>query len=346
MIFIPTLRAGGAEKVATILANNWSNKGHNVVLCIIYGSEIFQEINTNVKVIALDERYSIYNKSKIPYYLRLTFKKESPDIIQSFLTEYNILCLASTICLNIPIFVSDRASPLVDRGWKVEFLRKLLYMRAAGVIAQTNLAKDILLNKINNKNIIVIPNPVKLNSLEKNYAHKRNVILNVGRLVAEKGQLDLIKAFVGLGDICDSWELVIVGEGPERERLEKEINLSGLTNIRLVGQKSNVDEYYCTASIFAFTSFSEGFPNALAEAMSYGLPVVSYDCIAGPRDLIDDGSSGFLIGVNDINGLANILERLILNADLRNVIGTNASNRMTKNSDILIAEKWLNFISL
>lgn len=346
MIFIPTLQAGGAEKVASLLANNWDNKGHDVVLCILYGGERFQKINYNIKIIALDENYSIYNKYKIPYYLRLIFKKESPNVIQSFLTEYNILCLISSIGLRIPVFVSDRASPSINRGLKVELLRKIFYRKAAGVIAQTNLAKSILLNKINNKNIVVIPNPVNIDNLEKNQAYKRNVILNVGRLVPEKGQIDLIKAFVSLGDTCNTWELIIVGEGPERGRLEKEIRLSKMHNIKLVGQKSNVGEYYSTASIFTFSSLSEGFPNALAEAMSYGLPAVSYNCIAGPADLIDDGISGFLIDVNDITKLADKLEILISNIDLRETIGTNAKNKITQNSDVLISEKWLNFLSL
>jgi len=341
-IFIPTLKAGGAERVVSILANNWSQDNVEVTILLLYDSELFYYVSPNVKIITLESQFKYHYKFLYFFQLRFVLKKIRPSVIQSFLTEYNILVLLSTIGLKIPVFVSDRANPLKHRGFFIESLRKVLYPISSGIISQTQLAKDILLSKFFHNSIKVIPNPLRLNYDCKMVRSK--IILNVGRLIPEKNQLDLLTAFNKLKYYSD-WKLVILGDGPMRAELETRICESNISNVELLGQVSNVEDFYRTSSIFAFTSDSEGYPNALAEAMSFNLPVVSYNCNAGPSDLIEHGISGFLVNVGDIEGISKYLEKLILDENLRISIGNEAKNKVNFNSEENVSKSWLNFIT-
>jgi GalNAc-alpha-(1->4)-GalNAc-alpha-(1->3)-diNAcBac-PP-undecaprenol alpha-1,4-N-acetyl-D-galactosaminyltransferase len=121
-----------------------------------------------------------------------------------------------------------------------------------------------------------------------------------------------------LGPACADWRLVILGEGPERpnlERLRDELKLGD--RARLAGQVADTWPWLRQAGIFLMSSRSEGFPNALTEAMAAGLPVISTDCPSGPADIITPGVDGLLVPTEDPAALAEALARLIDSEDLR-----------------------------
>lgn len=343
LIFIPTLRTGGAERVASILANNWIKRDDiKVTICLLYKEGMSYEVSDKIKIISIDEQFKSVTKFSIIFQLRKVIKSENPNCIQSFLTEYNIICLLSTLGLNKNIYVSDRANPLVHRGFIVENLRKLLYPLAKGIIAQTTLAKEVLFKNLNHSNIRVINNPTRIPVLVP--AKKQKIILNVGRLIPEKGQEELINAFKE-AELPQEWKLQIVGDGPLKEQLSNKIINENIQNVELMGQSDNVEHYYNQSSIFAFTSSSEGYPNAIAEAMSYGLPVVSYNCEAGPRDLIKHSESGFLVNVHNTESFVKYLSLLVNDDDLRDTMGNAGREKIKSNSESNISETWLNFIT-
>lgn len=349
-LIIPTLKQGGAERVMSELANQFAQKDNlKVHLVLLAKSNDFYKVDDTVII----HRLGFENKGKLNKVyselatfknLRNLLKTHKPDAVLSFMEKYNSFTILAAAFLGLQVFVSDRSNPLKKVPQTTEILRKFTYKYATGIIAQTQFAKDVLVAKTKNKNIRVIPNPVKKIQNYPDIA-KEKLILNVGRLVPEKGQKYLIEAFSKINEKAD-WRVVILGDGPLRNQLEEQVNALGLSNqVLLLGAVNNVDEWLAKATIFVFPSISEGFPNALAEAMSSGLPCVSFDCDAGPRDIIKNNVNGVLIPTKDEKSLIQALENLIQNKELREMLGKNASKLREELSVDKIAKQYFNFIS-
>ena len=137
-------------------------------------------------------------------------------------------------------------------------------------------------------------------------------------LVQEKGFTLLLNAFSRVADKHQSWSLQIWGEGPQRQALEqisRDLNLS--ERVRLPGFTRRPFEVLSRADLFAMSSLIEGFPNALCEAMACGLPVVSFNCSSGIREIIRDGVDGLIVRANDPTALASALDGLMANEEER-----------------------------
>ncbi len=347
-LVIPTLKQGGAERVMSELANSFANSDNlQVHLVLLAKANDFYTLHENIIVHRL--QFCGYNtiaklisEFRTLIKLRKLIKKEKPVAILSFMEKYNILSIVAAMGLNIPVIVSDRSNPLKKIPKTISFLRKHTYRYAAGIIAQTKMAERIISKRTKNKNVTVIHNPAR-RITNNTFFSKEKIILNVGRLVPEKGQQYLIDMMM----LCDNpdWQLVIAGDGPLKTELLKMINKKGLANrITLLGGVANVDEWLHKSSIFVFSSISEGFPNALVEAMAAGLPVVSFDCNAGPRDLINNGLNGFLVPEGDVERLANTVKMLMKDESLRTDIGGEAKKISAKLNVELIARQYLNFM--
>jgi len=140
------------------------------------------------------------------------------------------------------------------------------------------------------------------------------------------------------------WRLIILGDGPLRKDLENMAKKLGIQDkVQFMGTVINVDVWLNKASIFAFPSLWEGFPNALAEAMAAGLPVVSFDCPTGPSDLIKNGENGYLIDMKDTNNFAKKLKLLIENEDLRVQLSKEAIHVASELNSEKISNLYLNF---
>lgn len=170
----------------------------------------------------------------------------------------------------------------------------------------------------------------------------------VSRIISTKHHDRLISIFSKLD--APNWKLVIVGGEALKQKHVK--NLKDLANhlgiakrVMFEGEQKNVEDYYLRSSIFAFTSSSEGFPNVIGEALSSGLPVVSYDCIAGPSDMIDDGKNGFLITLFDDEKFRQKLQLLIDDEVLRSEFGNAAKRRIQKFSVESIGKQYLKLIT-
>lgn len=346
ILVIPTLKQGGAERIMSELANVWSSQEHEVHIVLLAKSEDFYKLHTNVIVHKLAFNYTnrlnkTYGELQVFFNLRKIIQNEKPDFVLSFMTKYNALTILASAFLSTKVFVSDRSNPKKKLPLLIAMLRKLTYLHADGIIAQTSLAKDVLIKETGNKNIAIIPNPLKeVRTFSE--MKREKVILNTGRLVIEKGQKYLLEAFAKVEDT--EWKLVILGDGPLRHKLEEQTDLLGLKDrVLMPGTVNDVDKWLAKASIFAFPSISEGFPNALVEAMSAGLPCVSFDCDAGPRDFIKDTDNGYLVPVGDVVTFLERIENLMNNDNLRKKIGQEATKIREEFESTMIANKYLYF---
>jgi glycosyltransferase involved in cell wall biosynthesis len=143
----------------------------------------------------------------------------------------------------------------------------------------------------------------------------RRVLLAVGRLHEAKGLDYLIDAFSRIAGDLPDWDLVIVGEGSERSRLEQLVMARDLhERVLLPGHAGNVSDWYQRADLYVLSSRFEGFSMTLVEAMAAGVAAVSYDCDCGPRDIIRHEENGLLVRpVGDADRLAQALTRLMQN---------------------------------
>ncbi len=346
VLVIPTMKQGGAERVMSELANVWSSQEHEVHIVLLAESKNFYKLHAKVHVhkLAFSHTNKLNKTSgelQVFFNLRKIIQNEKPDFVLSFMTKYSALTILASALLPIKVFVSDRSNPKKKLPFLVAMLRKLTYPHADGIIAQTSLAKDILIMQTGNKNIAVISNPLKeVRTFPE--IKREKIVLNAGRFVREKGQKYLLEAFAKIKD--SDWKLVILGDGPLRNELEEQINSLGIkSRVLLPGTVNNVDAWLAKASIFAFPSISEGFPNSLVEAMAAGLPCISFDCDAGPRDIIKDTINSYLIPVGDIVSFSERLEKLMLNDNLRKEVGREAIKMREELKSSMISDKYLNF---
>lgn len=346
---VPDLSKGGMERVMAELATYFSSKINievNVIL-LTNRSKIFYKIPTYVAIyrpeFTFDNNIRTISTIRTLIFLRKIIKRINPDAILSFGETYNSFVLLSCLMLNVRIFVSDRSKPDKSWGFFHEHLRRFLYPFATGIISQTDYSKDFLSKETGHKNIKVIPNPIRV--IEKKTLERRNIILNVGRLIKSK-RIDLL---LNIFNNCknDKWELWLVGENEknEKEKLEKIVNELNLSEkVIFWGKQENVAKFYGIAKIFAFSSESEGLPNVLLEAMASGLACISFDCVAGPRDLITDGENGYLVKMYDCVEYISKLNLLIKNPALRETFANNAKKKSEEYNINIIGEKFYNFL--
>lgn len=352
-LVIHSLQAGGMERVMSELASYFAAQTNIETHLILYGlnREIFYHIPDNV--IVHKPKFIFNNKKRLAstlktiVYLRKTITHIAPTSVLSFGEHWNNLVLLSMLGLKYPVYVSDRSQPDKSLGKLQDFLRKKLYPTAKGIILQTEKAKEIFLKSIKHNNIAVIGNPIReLKPLESK-PKREKIVLMVGRLIRSKNQDKLIEIFAQIN--APDWKLMLVGydhlKQKNMERLKNlAIDLGVDDRVIFTGKHDKVEELYLLSSIFAFTSSSEGFPNVIGEAMSAALPVVAFDCVAGPSEMITDGQNGFLVPLFDSVQFTKRLTLLMNNQGLREELGVNALESIQRFSKERICDEFYQFL--
>lgn len=356
LLIIHSLGGGGAERVTSHMADYWCNKRYQVSVLTIASTENNRYTlpeNVDLRALGVDKISkgsvsAVINNINRIRAVRQAIQSINPDIAISMMSEISVV--TGLACINLPVkcIGSERVYPgifPIDKLWGL--LRKYTYRFVDSVVAQTDATEQWILENTTAKRVVTIPNPLilplpKLEPIifpEKSASEKW--VIGVGRLMSLKQFDHLIRSFASVVDQHPDWNLVIVGEGNDRCKLEKLIESLGLgTRTKLIGRAGNIADWYKASDVFALTSLTEGFPNALIEAMAHGLPCISYDCLTGPGEIIDHGVNGLLIEASDEQAFGSALNDMLSCEKLRNKLSENAAGIVSQLDPDLIMDKW------
>ena len=333
LIVCISLRAGGTERVVSMLANHLAISC-DVEILTLSDVEPFYEVNPRVRIRSYRRRGR--GLGRIPYYagaarfIRSTFKAHRSDAVLSCGETINGFVRLALVGLRARIFLYNQGTPDRSLEGLAGLINPIIYSGAERLILQTETSRRLLSPKYRSCKTIVIPNPVEIPTKTFPMANRRRIIINVGSLGRLKNQEFLLKTFAGLPDNTQ-WILRFVGDGPDRARLQDRAVMLGVAkNVEFLGQREDVDALLSESQVFAFTSLSEGLPNALAEALAHGCACISFDCPTGPSDLIEHDDNGILVKLGEDREYAVQLGRLMRNEQLRARLGKRASKSMQR----------------
>lgn len=329
--------AGGVERMAILLMNALVDRGHDVALFTWDRPEAraFYPMRESIRWHRLnmgDPRYSANVALRLArmYKFRRYAANVRPDVVVAYQHGAFLFAALSLARSGVPVVLAERNAPdRLDHTSEGRHRRAMfLSMRmAAAVTVQFESYIQRYPDPLRGR-IVAIPNPVYgADAFAAPDADKaRRTLLSVGRLSYQKNFSALVRAFASLeGDLPD-WQLRIVGDGEERRALQDMAEGLGIgPRVSLPGAMRDVAAEYCAADLFCLPSRWEGFPNALAEAMAHGLPVVGYRQCAGMSELVTPGRDGQLAeGNGDPAALSAALKPLMEDAALRARMGMEA----------------------
>ncbi len=351
---------GGAEKVLTEKSSYFADE-FNYDVTIITTEQREKKscypLSNNVSLIDIGIHYertksyfNIINTMKvIDHYkeVKKQIKEINPDfiILLSDAFDYYFLPYISGRSKILKEFHSSYYFNSIEReknksllGKAKFFIRDYINSKYDYLVVLNNDEKRLLPGN----NIVVIPNGITINQSEFSTLDNKKVI-SAGRIAPVKNFEVLIQSWKYIENKFPDWHLEIYGEGDKQylSKLQKLIEKLSLTNsICLCGSTNHLKEKMLSASIYVMSSSTECFPMVLLEAQSYGLPIVSFDCPCGPRNIITDKQDGLLV-VNQNNvKLADGIIKLIESVDMRKNMGKNAKENIKKYKFDEVMGKW------
>lgn len=348
---IGTLGNGGAERVISTLANNFSEKGYEVSIITIYGNKQDYPIKDKIDL------FSIYCSNKVRLFrpierirkIKKLVMDINPDVIVSFLADVNIHAIVACSNLNYPIIVSERNDPRrnPEQKW-IRKLRDIVYKKVSGIVFQTQDAKeyfkDVLPATIKTA---LISNPIP-DCLPVNNCIENNRLITACRLNPQKNLSLMIRAVADVISSGINCTLDIYGEGPLRKQLQEEIIELGLeNNVFLRGFYKDIHRKIAESTAFIISSDYEGISNSMLEALAIGTPVIATDCpVGGARQFIESGKNGILVPVGNKDELSRAIIYVLQNQDAARQMGKEAMKiRDLLNANIIL-DQWIKFINL
>lgn len=346
---------GGIGRITQTKINILANKGHNItIITEIQGSNTFF-YNIDKRIQHFD--INLCGKNKIiKYFLRRKRIKKilheiRPDIVVHTYTFSPIKCAFkyksvlechfnhNVLYLKANGSLSSRIKAFIMTKYQEHIVKKF------DIFVVLTQEDQELWKKSNIKsNIVVIPNMVPSESITEYSQQPMQEIkraIAVGRLDGQKSFDRLIRIWAKVCETVKDWKLNIYGKGPDKKAYEQLINELGLSNnITIKEPIKNIHDEYLKSSFLCMTSKYEGFGLVLAEAMSCGIPVISYNTPCGPKDIIENGKNGFLIKENDEEQYAKSIITLITDMEMRKRMGQYALESAKKFDPKNIMEGW------
>ena len=331
------IEVGGAEKAIVHLAEGLASRGIEVVFVSQFRTDGTSciALGTEYKVVPLCKGSNTLSFNFLNRFLgfRKIYLEEKPDAIVCFMP---LAFITASLWVNsrlIPLLYCERNNGTGDTALSTlvkKFIFKTKRIQTATVVQTHGLARHLKYQFALERNVFVIPNVItEPGIMKKEYQENNLTLVSHGRLINRKGFDVLILVFSRLVKEFPTLKLRIAGTGECKEELEKLVSSLGLEDkVELVGHLKNCNEFLASGSIGVYLSRSEGFPNALCEALAVGLPVLASDCDFGPSDLIENGTNGILLP-KDIDAHSDLIEneirKLLKDVNLREHLGKNAT---------------------
>lgn len=345
-------RGGGAERVASILASTWAETTFSVaVLSFLPPEDDVYRVTSSVSRTVLDMGGE---KPRVPTGIRSQLRaliktrralcrmiSDRPTVVVSFLTVPNVRTLLASRMLGVPVVVSERSDTTRQRHplqWRL--LRRLLYPRAALVTANSPVSIEDMKRYVPADRLRLVSNPVVVPDASA-AVDRSPTIVSVGRFVPLKRYDLLIDAFAAVAPTHPDWRLTLVGDGPEYDRIRQHAVDAGVAErVQLPGRRNDVDRYYRNAAIYVLTSEYEGMPNALLEAMSWGLSCIVPSDIPGATLVVEHDATGIVFNRGEPDTLAAALTELMRDPDRRLRLGDGARRRVSDFAPDRVAAQW------
>jgi glycosyltransferase involved in cell wall biosynthesis len=294
--------------------------------------------------------------------LRDALLESAPDRVISLTDRTNVLTLLAARGTDLRVVISERTDIRHHRLGRVwEWLRKRTYPGACSIVVQTEAVCAAMKSIARHAPLHVIPNAVLAPTSNSDAADSatsdldlptdRNWFVAVGRLSYEKGFDRLIDAFSQTAEQCLDWNLLIIGDGPEKSNLQNAADKLGLADrIHFPGWIESpwsaiLESATRSASIAVLPSRYEGFPNALLEAMSHAFAPIAFDCESGPSEIIRHDENGLLVPQGDVCELATAMQTLAHDNTRRSRLGSAARDVSNKFSPERIFSQWESVLS-
>ena len=345
--------AGGVERMSILIMNQMVKRGFRVGLITwdpdhaepyypLDDNVVWMKLNLGSPYEAATWKQRLARQFKIRKFAR-TFK---PDVAIGFQVGSFVTAKTAMLGLGIPMIAAERNSPdlfdYVNSGAKMRKRAEFALGLANCITIQLESYRQKYAPFLRDK-IVTIPNPVgqpALPDFPNEIISTPKRLLNVGRLSYQKNQHFLIKAFAKIAAQNPSWILTIVGEGEKRAELEALISNLGIdSQVELIGAVNDVELWYGNSTCLVFPSLWEGFPNALVEAMSFGLPAIGLNSTSGVNELIKHGYNG-LLSANDEQLFAGAMQSMINDIDLRKDMGRKAYQSILEYQPEAIFDQW------
>lgn len=358
-----TSRSGGMERVLANKANYLAALGYEVVIVSTdrFGFPPFFHLSEKIRQINLHIEYegnngkSIWNKllhfplKQWKHKKRLTevLMRERPDITISmfnhdagFITKIKD---GSVKLLEVHFSRFKRLQYNRKGLWRLVdlWLTKQDEKTAKRFDRFVVLTEEDKENWGSQEHICVIPNANTFSPIRTAALDAKKVVA-VGRYSYQKGFDRLIDAWRIVTKSCPDWQLEIVGEGDEKVALQNRIDRYGLAEqVKLMPATSAIEEVYLGASVMVLSSHYEGLPMVLLEAQSFGLPIVSFACQCGPKDIVEDGETGYLVPEGNVEQLAERLVNVMTNETLRKAMGRRAKETSHRYDEDRVMKQWI-----
>lgn len=349
-IFISGVTGGGAEKVACAIASYMVSQGHEVELLTMADEKATYPLDCRVSRYCLlkekeRKNFIINNTIRFARFVKYLVRNRCDAYIAMLPTNITTI-LSMRFLTSSKMIAAERANPASYKEDKQKNLIKLA-PKADGWVFQTTEQKEWYETRVRLKSPIVIHNAINPDVLKLHPIIERHkTIVTAGRLTNQKNHRLLINAFSKIADKYKDYNLIIYGEGPNRENLTEQITSLKLSDrISLPGYSPNVMVNVNQASLFVLSSDFEGMPNALMEAMAMGVPSISTDCGGGgARYLIDNEKNGLLVPVGDVTALASAMDRMLSDKSFADKLGKEAHKLCETLAPDVIYKQWEQYI--
>lgn len=354
-LLLQTLGKGGAERVASLLSQQFERDGHEVHVLLWEDVQHYPHggtltvLNTPATPSLVGKLFNLFKRA---WLLRSWYKQQHPDLIISLMESANIPAALS----GVPVVISVHLDPRFELASYQRLLMKWLYPLPnvkARVAVSHGIAK-VLETNFGIKNWQVIANPVDLADIAQQKRLPRlpevptlqgAYILGIGRLHPQKGFELLIDAYA-YSALCRVKPLVILGEGDSRVDLEAQIAAHDLQDwVYLPGWANNPFPWFAGAWTFVMSSRSEGLGNTLIEAMACGCACIAADCDFGPRDIILNEVNGLLVAPESKAALSAALDKLYQQPSLHASLSAQALLRAADYDLPRLARHWLDILA-